>query len=144
MAPKNKKKLVKKAKARKAVPVNRKPRTPRLPGMEDAGIPALEKVAEEYADVRDQRISLSKREGEMQDDLLALMRKHNKPEYHHEDVHVWVKATEMKVKVKIGELTPAKAKKESEDTISASADEFADAVGEEEVGDEEHETAEVA
>lgn len=106
----------KKAKANAAKPTKRKPRTPRLPGMEDAGIAALEKIAEEYADVRDDRIALSKREGEMQDDLLALMKKHRKTEYHHEDVHVWVQVTEEKVKVKIGELTPARAKKESAQT----------------------------
>lgn len=120
---KTKPKARKKSKARKTVPINRKPRTPRLPGMEDAGIPALERIAEEYADVRDSRIGLSKREGEMQDDLLALMKKYNKTEYHHEDVHIWVQVTEEKVKVKLGELTPARAKKESKQTAQVSVGE---------------------
>jgi hypothetical protein len=107
--------------------------------MEDAGIRELENMAEKYADVRDSRIGLSKREGEMQDDLLALMRKHRKSEYHHEEVHIWVKATEMKVKVKLGELTAARAKKESGDAVQLDDGELvvdeSDVAEEEEVGE---------
>jgi len=80
------------------------PRNPRLPGMEDSGIVELERTAESYAEVRDQRMSLGKREGELNAELLALMKKHGKTEYHHEDVHCWLKVTAEKVKVKIGEL----------------------------------------
>lgn len=108
----------KKKNAKKKASVNKKPRTPRLPGMEDAGIKELESIAEDLSDVRTERISLSKREGELQDDLLAVMKKHRKTEYHHEDVHVWVIATDMKVKVKIGEVTPQKEKQMSKETAS--------------------------
>jgi len=100
------------------VKVNRKPRTPRLPGMEDAGIPELEDIAEELGDVQAHRIKLSKREGELQEDLLRIMRKHHKTEYHHEEVHAWVTASEFKVKVTIGELRPAREKKMKAATAS--------------------------
>lgn len=107
MAAKPKKSAKKKSKApkpRKPVEVKRKPRAQRLPGMEDAGFPELEKLAEEYADVRDQRMELTKQESTMNADLLALMKKHDKSEYHHQDVHVWIKSKDERVKVKIGEI----------------------------------------
>lgn len=86
------------------------PRTDRLPGMEDAAIKELETLAEELSEVRAERIKLSKREGELQDDLLKVMKKHKRIEYHHEDVHAWREIADEKVKVKIGELTSKKAK----------------------------------
>jgi hypothetical protein len=52
-------------------PVRRTPRTGRLLGMEDPAIEALEEKALEYNDVRDERMRLSKREGELQD-LIAV------------------------------------------------------------------------
>lgn len=103
-----KKKTSKKKAAKKPVAVKQKPRQTRLPGMEDAGIRELENQAENYADVRDQRMELTRQESQLSVDLLAMMKKHGKTEYHHAEVHVWVKVTEEKVKVKIGEL-PAKA-----------------------------------
>ena len=109
---------VKKKNAKKKASVNKKPRTSRLPGMEDAGIKELESIAEDLSDVRTERIALQKNESQLQDDLLAEMKKHRKNEYHHEEVHVWVVATEMKVKVKIGEVTPQKEKQMSKETAS--------------------------
>lgn len=76
----------------------------RLPGMEESGIKELEKTAEDYADVRDNRMQLTKQEKELNQTLLALMKKHGKAEYHHDDVHCWIKAKEERVKVKIGEI----------------------------------------
>lgn len=112
------KKKASKAKTAKHRAVPRQPRSQRLPGMEDAGIKELESIAEQLADVRSERIRLSKEEGTLQDDLLAVMKKHRKIEYHHEDVHVWVTASEVKVKVTIGEVTPTKEKKMKEETAS--------------------------
>lgn len=86
------------------------PRSNRLPGMEDAGIPELETIAEALNNVRKQRIALSKQEGELSDDLLAMMQRFGKVEYHHEEVHAWREVTEEKVKVHIGELKPDKEK----------------------------------
>jgi hypothetical protein len=86
-----------------------------LPGMEDRAIAALEALAEQYVDIRDKRMRLNEREVELNEELLALMKKHGKTEYHHDEVHCWIKATDEKVKVKLGEL-PAKASKAAEFT----------------------------
>lgn len=116
------KKAEKKA-VKKEVP--RKPRTPRLPGMEDSGIQELESLAEQYADVRDQRMVLTKREAEMNADLLALMKKHGKTEYHHDEVHCWIKAKDERVKVKLGEIDQQTSfKPEDEDDSSESGEEL--------------------
>ena len=108
----------KKAAKKTVTKVKRTPRTGRLPGMEDAGIRELEKIAEDLSDVRTERIALQKDESRLQEDLLAVMKKHRKNEYHHEEVHVWVVATEMKVKVKIGEVTPQKEKQMQKETAT--------------------------
>ena len=100
----------------------KKPKQSRLPGMEDAAIAELESMAEQYADIRDHRIVLSKREGVMQDDLLSLLKKHKKTEYHHLDVHIWIVAVDEKVKVKIGEMKPKKTERKVEKSESGSED----------------------
>jgi hypothetical protein len=92
---------------------NNKPKQGTLAGMEDRALSALEAKAEEYAEVRDERMGLTEREGELNDELLALMKKHKKAEYHHGEVHCWVKATDEKVKVKIGEITTKQKRAES-------------------------------
>lgn len=97
-----------------------KPKQPSLKGMEDRALEELEAKAEEYADVRDNRMRLTTQEVELNDELLALMKKHKKAEYHHGDVHCWIKATDERVKVKIGEITPKQRKKESGE-VSATA-----------------------
>jgi glutamyl/glutaminyl-tRNA synthetase len=89
------------------------PKQGTLTGMEDRALSELESKAEEYAEVRDERMQLTEREGELNDDLLALMKKHKKAEYHHGEVHCWVKATDEKVKVKIGEITTKQKRAES-------------------------------
>jgi hypothetical protein len=94
---------------KKAKPAEKKSKGPRqkpLPGMEDRALQELEAKAEEYAEVRDERMSLTEQESELNAELLLLMKKYKKSEYHHGDVHCWVKYTEEKVKVKIGELKP--------------------------------------
>lgn len=104
--------------AKKAEPKDKKAAKPKqgsLPGLEDRALQALEAKAEEYAEVRDERMQLTEREGELNDELLALMKKYKKAEYHHGEVHCWVKATDEKVKVKIGEITQKQKRKESED-----------------------------
>jgi hypothetical protein len=95
-------------KAEKSVSVKPKPKQQDLPGMEDRALKPLENLAEQYADVRDSRMELTRQETQLAADLLAMMKKYEKTEYHHGEVHIWVKVTEEKVKVKIGEV-PAKA-----------------------------------
>ena len=47
----------------------KKPRQPRLPTMEDPEIEELENCAEAYADIRDQRMALTKEEVPLKDEL---------------------------------------------------------------------------
>ena len=96
------------SKPKKEVVVKSKPKQQDLPGMEDRALKPLENLAEQYADVRDQRMELTRQEVLMSTDLLALMKKYQKTEYHHGEVHIWVKVIDEKVKVKIGEI-PVKA-----------------------------------
>ena len=110
----------KSAKAKEAAP--KKPKQSRLPGMEDAAIEELESLAEHYANIRDKRIALSKNEGELQDELAALLKKYKKTEYHHLDVHIWIVAVDEKVKVKIGELPVKKKERKVEKSESGSED----------------------
>jgi hypothetical protein len=72
-----------------------------LPTMQDRAIKSLENRAYDYADVRDQRIGLSKREGELKQELLGLMKKHEKEEYHHGSVHITLVHEKENVRVKI-------------------------------------------
>src|SRR4051812_23358380 len=72
-----------------------------LTGMQDRAIKSLETKAYDYADVRDQRIGLSKQEGELKKDLLALMKKFEKEEYHHGSVHITLVHEKETIKVKI-------------------------------------------
>ena len=94
--------------SKKEVVIKAKPKQQDLPGMEDRALEPLENLAEKYVDVRDQRMELTRRESQMSADLLAMMHKYEKVEYHHGEVHIWVKVTEEKVRVKLGEI-PAKA-----------------------------------
>jgi hypothetical protein len=76
--------------------------------MKDRALKPLENLAEKYVDVRDSRMELTRQESQMSADLLTMMHKYEKTEYHHGEVHIWVKVTEEKVRVKLGEI-PAKA-----------------------------------
>jgi hypothetical protein len=106
------KKSAKKAPEKKA---RKGPAQGSLPGMEDRAIAELEALAEDYADVRDKRMSLTTKETELNDELLVMMKKYKKSEYHHGDVHCWLKSTDEKVKVKIGELPVKKTTQKATD-----------------------------
>ena len=114
--PQAKKKANGKAKAKKG------PRQSTLPGMEDRALAELESKAEEYAGIRDRRMRLTEQEVELNDELLALMKKYKKAEYHHGEVHCWVKATDERVKVKIGEITARQKKAESASVSTVEAE----------------------
>lgn len=73
----------------------------RLPGVEDPAITELEDAAAEYAEIRDDRIALSQREGDTKATLLALMHKHKKKHYEHGGVSIDVVAEEETVRVRI-------------------------------------------
>ena len=79
-----------------------RPRQPRLPTMEDPEIEELESAAEEYADIRDQRMELTPIETKLKSDLLALMKKHSKTSYVHDgfDIRVIVESEKVRVRIK--------------------------------------------
>ena len=78
------------------------PRQKRLPQMEDPQIEELEGSAENYADIRDQRMELTKEEVAAKDELLGLMKKHGKVSYVHNgyDIKVIVESEKLKVRIK--------------------------------------------
>ena len=80
----------------------KKPRQARLPQMEDPQIEELEGSAENYADIRDQRMELTKEETRLKDELLGLMKKHGKTSYVHDgyDIKVVVESEKVKVRIK--------------------------------------------
>jgi hypothetical protein len=80
---------------------SKRPRQQRLPGTEDAAIEVLEEKALEYADVRDQRISLSGQEGELKQELLALMKANKREHYQRGNILIDIVHEEENVKVKI-------------------------------------------
>jgi hypothetical protein len=93
----------KKADALPKAPKARKPRAKQedLPGMEDRKIAELEAAALEYAEGRDERMEMTKREVELQDKLLKLMHKHNKEVYRCGDIEIKIVPKGEKAKVKI-------------------------------------------
>ena len=67
--------MAKKATAKKKV------KAQALPGMEDSAIQALEECAEEYADIRDQRMALNTSEAQLKKRVRGLMHQHKKTRY---------------------------------------------------------------
>ena len=79
----------------------KKPRQARLPDMEDPQIEALESKAEEYADIRDQRMALTPQEKKLKNDLLALMKANNKERYFRDGIEIRVVHESETVKVRL-------------------------------------------
>lgn len=73
----------------------------RLPGMEDPAVEALEEKALQYAQVRDERIGLSQKEGELKEVLLALMKAQERTHYHHGSITIDIVHEKENVKVKV-------------------------------------------
>ena len=76
-------------------------KTKRLPGMEDSEIEELEDAAKEYANIRDDRMNLTREESSLKETLLELMKKNKKEIYRHDGVKVKVVHEEETIKVKI-------------------------------------------
>jgi len=133
MTKKAKKKSAKKPAAKKkvAVTIKRKPRAQRLPGMEDAGIKELENIAEDMADVISQKKELIASEKNLNEMLVAAMKKHGKTTYSHRGITINLSATE-KAKVTIkeegelddtqGDNEPAPAPNVNEDSLAVHAE----------------------
>jgi hypothetical protein len=69
--------------------------------IEDRAIKPLEDIAASYADVRDERIELNKREAELKAHALKLMHKYEKTIYRHDGIEIRVLPGEEDVKVRI-------------------------------------------
>ena len=75
-------------------------RQQQLPEMEDNKIAVLEDHALSYAEVRDERMGLSKREVELKGKLLDLMKAQKKEHYHRGNIKIDIVHESIKVKVK--------------------------------------------
>lgn len=73
----------------------------RLPGTEDAKIAELQTLAEDYADIRDERQGLTQKETGLKSKLITAMKKHKKKEYDFGGVHIELVVEKETVKVKI-------------------------------------------
>lgn len=79
----------------------KKPRQKRLPTMEDHRLPDLEEAALSYAEKRDARMALLRKETDQKDVLHNLMRRYDKKIYRVESMEISVVSKEETVKVKI-------------------------------------------
>lgn len=89
-----------KSKARTSSP-KKQPRTASLPGMEDHAIKALDNAAAEYADIRDQRMDLTRQEVDLKSRTMKLMKRHGKTTYKHNGISIEVVAGDESIKVKV-------------------------------------------
>ena len=83
---------------------DRKPRIPRqqpLPGVGDEKIAAIENAALDYAEIRDERQALTKREVETKQKLIELMHKKELKEYKRNGISVKLVVEEESVKVRV-------------------------------------------
>ena len=94
----------KKKAAKPAKEVKKGPRQQQLPEMEDTKIAALEDKAQEYAEIRDQRCSLSRSEVELKGQLLQLMKAQKREHYKRGNITIDIvhESENIKVKVKAG------------------------------------------
>ena len=76
-------------------------RQQQLPEMEDNKIAVLEDHALSYAEVRDERMGLSKREVELKGKLLDLMKVQKKEHYHRGNIKIDIVHEKENVKVKV-------------------------------------------
>ena len=79
----------------------RRPRQARLPGTEDAAIEGLNALAEDYAEIRDKRMSLLKEEVGLKETISSTMHKHGKTTYRYGKVFIQLTTEREKVRVKI-------------------------------------------
>lgn len=67
----------------------------------DRGNPVLDGLAHDYAEVRDDRIALNRREHDLKEAIRLEMHKYGKPEYKYGGVTIKLVSGEEEVKVKI-------------------------------------------
>lgn len=79
----------------------KKPKDQVLVGMEDSAIPELEKLARQYAEIRDQRMDLNEAEVKLKAKTLQAMKKHGKDTYKRAGVTITVVHEEEGLKVRV-------------------------------------------
>jgi hypothetical protein len=79
----------------------RAPRSQDLPGMEDRNLADLEEVAIEYAQLRDERMALTKQEVALKARTLALMQKYSRTTYRREGLEIERVTPDETVKVRV-------------------------------------------
>jgi len=82
------------------MPRGRKPRQANLPGT-DGQITELETSALEYVEHREERQEALREEVRLKDDLIALMKKHNKTVYRRDGFELRLVVEKEKIKVKV-------------------------------------------
>jgi hypothetical protein len=90
---------------KKPAPPKRTPRARDLPGMEHRAIVELEDAAAEYADIRDQRMALTKSENELKGRMLGLMDTFKRTEYRRDGLEITVEPGEKSIHVKVKKHT---------------------------------------
>lgn len=91
--------------------------------IEDRAIKPLEDAAEDYAEVRDERMELTKKETSSKRELLALMKKHGKEKYHRGPITVKVIVQKETVQVRIRKNVEAEPAGEDVNTEAPATDE---------------------
>lgn len=72
-----------------------------LPGMEDRAFPDLNQAALDYAEGRDERMTLTQKEADLKTRVIELMHKYDKKIYVYEDITIELVPEGEKLKVKI-------------------------------------------
>jgi hypothetical protein len=77
-------------------------KTASLPGVSEE-IPELTKLAEKYVEKRDERMALGKKEVELKQQLIALMKTLNRRGYYDQEANIWITLeSQTTIKVKVG------------------------------------------
>lgn len=137
----SKKKTAKKSAKKKA---GKLPRQQQLPGVEDRKIAAIENLAMDYAEIRDQRQELNKEEAKLKQGLIDLMHSKKLKEYKRGNISVKLKIEEETVKVRVRDEDDIDVTEGEDAAVSteAEAPEGEDAELDEEVPDGEFEEVE--
>ncbi len=77
------------------------PKTASLPGMENRGIAELDDLCREYDKVKKKRMDLTKREVELQADMLVVLKKNKLKHYAFDGIEADLVIEKEKVRVKI-------------------------------------------
>lgn len=101
---------------KKKAEVKKGARQQQLPGVEDNKVAVLEDKALQYAEVRDQRMSLSRKEVEFKGELLDLMKAQKRKHYKRGNIEIAIVHESENVKVKVKSSAKESDEEEPEET----------------------------